>query len=258
MYTNALVNALRSLFHRTDYNSAQLLRLHEELIASGHISPLNEFYRSANDALRVTLDHCITYEDLIKWTLSLFQTSSKPHVLAFAHDLYSIAIDLDLSLVDRIDLGRCATDLQEHLKSELQTLTENHLRGQPSSLAACARHCCAEMNSYLNASPLEKLVTITKKLNVTTKDRMVSDLNTLVLHLIQASHGFEPNYRPMQIRIRVSQPPLPFARLIPSSGDRCTLQISGRGEARSSHRRDRKAPCQSTLGDSRRSQPTHA
>ena len=60
-------------------------------------------------------------------------------MLAFAHDLYSIAIDLDLSLVDRIDLSRCAADLQEHLKSELQTLSENHLRGQPSSFPACVR-----------------------------------------------------------------------------------------------------------------------
>ena len=76
------------------------------------------------------------------------------------------------------------------------------------------------MNSYLNASPLEKLVAITKKLNVTTKDRMVSDLNVLVLHLIQASHAFEANYRPMQIRIRVGPPLSPFTSSHPSLGDR--------------------------------------
>lgn len=46
---------------------------------------------------------------------------------------------------------------------------------------------------------------------MTTKDRMITDLNVLVLHLIQASHTFEPHYRPMQIRLRVSQPQAPFA-----------------------------------------------
>ncbi len=60
-----------------------------------------------------------------------------------------------------------------------------------------------EINSYINAAQLEKIVNISKKLNVTSKDRMISDLNTLLLHLIQACHTFESKYRPMQTRIRV-------------------------------------------------------
>jgi hypothetical protein len=60
-----------------------------------------------------------------------------------------------------------------------------------------------EINSYINAAQLEKLVNISKKLNVTSKDRMISDLNMLLLHLIQTCHTFESKYRPMQTRIRV-------------------------------------------------------
>jgi len=33
---------------------------------------------------------------------------------------------------------------------------------------------------------------------------MISDLNSLLLHLIQACHTFESKYRPMQTHIRVS------------------------------------------------------
>jgi len=108
----------------------KLRKIHEELISSGHISPLNEFYRSSNEALRVTLDHCLTYNDLIKWTLSLLQTNNKPNLIDFGHDLYSIAIDLDLTLIERIDNARCAIEIQENLKHELQTISEIDLRGK--------------------------------------------------------------------------------------------------------------------------------
>ena len=60
-----------------------------------------------------------------------------------------------------------------------------------------------EINSYLNASQLEKLFNISKKFNVTSKDRMISDLNSLLLYLIQICHTFELKYRPMQTYIRV-------------------------------------------------------
>ncbi|CAM4763528.1 unnamed protein product [Rotaria magnacalcarata] len=186
-YMNSLTKALRDLFARSEYDNTKLQKIHGELIASGQISPLNEFYRSPNEALRVTLDHCITYADLIKWTLSLLQTNNKPNLLDFGRDLYLIAIDLDFSLIERIDDKRCAIEIQENLKHELQTITETDLR---------------EINSYLNASQLEKLVHIAKKLNVTSKDRMISDLNLLLLHLVQICHTFELKYRPMQTRIR--------------------------------------------------------
>lgn len=130
VYMESLSKSLRNLFLRADYDHVKLRKIHEELIVSGHISPLNEFYRSINDALRVTLDHCLTYDDLIRWTLSLLQTNNKPNLISFAHDLYSIAIELDSTLSDRIDHGRCAIEVQEHLKRELQTLTENDLRGR--------------------------------------------------------------------------------------------------------------------------------
>lgn len=42
-----------------------------------------------------------------------------------------------------------------------------------------------------------------KKLNVTSKERMIADLNALLLSLIQTCHTFEPKYRPMQTRLRV-------------------------------------------------------
>ncbi|CAM4912460.1 unnamed protein product [Rotaria socialis] len=187
MYMNSLTKALRDLFARSEYDNTKLQKIHGELIASGHISPLNEFYRSPNEALRVTLDHCVTYADLIKWTLSLLQTNNKPNLLDFGRDLYLIAIDLDFLLIERIDDKRCAIEIQENLKHELQTITETDLR---------------EINSYLNASQLEKLVHSSKKLNVASKDRMISDLNLLLLHLIQICHTFELKYRPMQTRIR--------------------------------------------------------
>ncbi|CAF4864658.1 unnamed protein product, partial [Rotaria socialis] len=187
MYMNSLTKALRDLFARSEYDNTKLQKIHGELIASGHISPLNEFYRSPNEALRVTLDHCVTYADLIKWTLSLLQTNNKPNLLDFGRDLYLIAIDLDFLLIERIDDKRCAIEIQENLKHELQTITETDLR---------------EINSYLNASQLEKLVHSSKKLNVASKDRMISDLNLLLLHLIQICHTFERKYRPMQTRIR--------------------------------------------------------
>jgi len=60
-----------------------------------------------------------------------------------------------------------------------------------------------EINSYLNASQLEKLVNLSKKLNVASKDRMISDLNSLLLHLIQAYYTFQLKHRPMQTRLRV-------------------------------------------------------
>ena len=129
IYMNSLTKALRNLFTRSEYDSIKLRKIHEELITSGHISPLNEFYRSTNEALRVTLDHCVTYDELIKWTLSLLQTNNKPNLIDFGHDLYSIAIDLDLTLIERIDNTRCAIEIQENLKHELQTITENDLRG---------------------------------------------------------------------------------------------------------------------------------
>ncbi|CAF0878189.1 unnamed protein product [Rotaria sordida] len=187
IYINSLTKALRNLFTRSEYHSVKLQKIHEELITSGHISPLNEFYRSPSEALRVTLDHCSTYADLIKWTLSLLQTNNKQNLIDFGHDLYSIAIDLDFALIERIDNTRCAIDIQENLKYELQTITETDLR---------------EINSYLNASQLDKLVHLSKKLNVISKDRMISDLNLLLLHLIQVCHTFELKYRPMQTRIR--------------------------------------------------------
>ncbi|CAF1131963.1 unnamed protein product [Rotaria sordida] len=187
IYINSLTKALRNLFTRSEYHSVKLQKIHEELITSGHISPLNEFYRSPSEALRVTLDHCSTYADLIKWTLSLLQTNNKRNLIDFGHDLYSIAIDLDFALIERIDNTRCAIDIQENLKYELQTITETDLR---------------EINSYLNASQLDKLVHLSKKLNVISKDRMISDLNLLLLHLIQVCHTFELKYRPMQTRIR--------------------------------------------------------
>ena len=131
---DSLSKSLRNLFLRADYDHVKLRKIHEELIVSGHISPLNEFYRSINDALRVTLDHCLTYDDLIRWTLSLFQTNNKPNLIGFAHDLYSIAIELDSTLSDRVDHGRCAIEVQDHLRRELQTLTENDLRGKARTL----------------------------------------------------------------------------------------------------------------------------
>ncbi|CAF2608556.1 unnamed protein product [Rotaria sp. Silwood2] len=187
IYINSLTKALRNLFARSEYHNTKLQKIHEELISSGHISPLNEFYRSTNEALRVTLDHCSTYADLIKWTLSLLQTNNKPNLIDFGHDLYLIAIDLDFALIERIDNARCAIDIKENLKHELQIITETDLR---------------EINSYLNASQLDKLVYLSKKLNVISKDRMISDLNLLLLHLIQVYHTFELKYRPMQTRIR--------------------------------------------------------
>ncbi|CAF3435046.1 unnamed protein product [Rotaria sp. Silwood1] len=187
IYINSLTNALRNLFARSEYHSTKLQKIHEELITSGHISPLNEFYRSSNEALRVTVDHCNTYADLIKWTLSLLQTNNKPNLINFGHDLYLIAIDLEFALIQSIDNTRCAIDIQENLKHELQTITEIDLR---------------EINSYLNASQLDKLVHLSKKLNVISKDRMMSDLNVLLLHLIQVCHTFELKYRPMQTHIR--------------------------------------------------------
>ncbi|CAF5019315.1 unnamed protein product, partial [Rotaria sp. Silwood1] len=187
IYINSLTNALRNLFARSEYHSTKLQKIHEELITSGHISPLNEFYRSSNEALRVTVDHCNTYADLIKWTLSLLQTNNKPNLINFGHDLYLIAIDLEFALIQSIDNTRCAIDIQENLKHELQTITEIDLR---------------EINSYLNASQLDKLVHLSKKLNVISKDRMISDLNVLLLHLIQVCHTFELKYRPMQTHIR--------------------------------------------------------
>ncbi|CAF1322126.1 unnamed protein product [Adineta steineri] len=188
IYINSLTNALHNLFSRSEYDNNKLRKIHDELITSGHISPLNEFYRSSSEALRLTLDHCVTYNDLIKWTLSLLQTQNKPNLIDFGHDLYSIAIDLDLSLIERIDNTQCAFDIQEHLKHDLQTISETDLR---------------EINSYLNASQMEKLINITKKLNVTSKDRMIVDLYSYLLHLIQNCHTFKPKYRPMQIYLRV-------------------------------------------------------
>ena len=129
-YMSALTVALRTLFQQSTYDTAKLRKIHEELISSGHISPLNEFYRSINDALRVTLDHCLTYEDLIRWTLSLFRTHNKHNLIQFAHDLYGIAIDLDLKLVQGIDFARCSTELQENIQQQLQTLSEHDLRGR--------------------------------------------------------------------------------------------------------------------------------
>ena len=133
IYLKSLMKALQTLLSRSDYDSIKLRNIHDELIASGHISPLNEFYRSSNDALRVTLDHGVTYHDLIQWTLSLLQTNNKSNLIHFGHDLYSIAIDLDLSLVDRIDNTRCAMDIQENLKHQLQTISDNDLRGMSRS-----------------------------------------------------------------------------------------------------------------------------
>ncbi len=132
-----MTKLLQNLFTRSEYDALKLRKIHEELIASGHISPLNEFYRSTNEALRVTLDHCVTYNELIAWTLSLLQTNNKPDLIDFGHDLYSIAIDLDLALTDRIDNTRCAIEIQENLKHQLQTITENDLRGIFSKVYRC-------------------------------------------------------------------------------------------------------------------------
>ena len=126
----SVTNALHQLFSRSEYDSGKLQKIHEELIASGHITPLNEFYRSSNEALRVTLEHCTTYQDLIKWTLSLLQTNHKQNLIHFGHDLYFIAVDLDLLLIERIDETRCALDVQENLKKQLQSITESDLRGE--------------------------------------------------------------------------------------------------------------------------------
>lgn len=123
------------------YDSSKLRKIHDELISSGHISPLNEFYRSSSDALRVILDHCATYDELIKWTLSLFQTTNKPNLIDLAHDLYSIATDLDLTLIERIEYPQCITHIQENLKQQLQTLTENDLRGKVFFILSFASFC---------------------------------------------------------------------------------------------------------------------
>ncbi|UJR27919.1 hypothetical protein I4U23_009179 [Adineta vaga] len=176
IYITSLTNALRRLFSRSEYDSNKLQKIHEELISSGHISPLNEFYRSSNEALRITLEHCITYQDFIRWTLSLLQTTHKLNLLDFGHDLYSIAIDLDLSFIEHIDEIRCVLEIQGTLKQELQSITENDLR--------------------------EKLLNIQKKLNVTFKDRMLSDLSSLLLHLLQVCHTFPRQKHPMQTYIR--------------------------------------------------------
>ena len=129
IYINSLTQSLHHLLTRSEYNNIQLRKIHDELISSGHISPLNEFYRSSNEAIRVILDHCVTYDQLIQWTLSLLQTTNKPNLIHFAHDLYSIATDLNLTLIDRIDNTRCAIEIQENIKHELQTITEHDLRG---------------------------------------------------------------------------------------------------------------------------------
>lgn len=129
IYIHSLTKALHDLFTRSNYDNDKLQKIHEELIASGHISPLNEFYRSPTEALRVILDHCVTYTDLIKWTLSVLETTNKPNLMEFGHDLYSIAINLDLELIQHIDNKRCAIEIQERLKHGLQTFIENDLRG---------------------------------------------------------------------------------------------------------------------------------
>ena len=133
IYINSMTKALQNLFSRSEYHKTKLQKIHEELIASGHISPLNEFYRSSNEALRVTLDHCVTYDKLIEWTLSLLQTYNKPNLIDFGHDLYSIAIDLDFALIKKIDNIQYAFGIKENLKLELQTMSESDLRGTNSN-----------------------------------------------------------------------------------------------------------------------------
>lgn len=134
IYITSLTKSLRNLFSESNYDTTKLRKIHEELISSGHISPLNEFYRSSNEALRITLEHCVTFDQLIKWTLLLLQTNNKPYLIDFGHDLYSIAIDLDLTLIERIDNTRCAMEIQDNLKHQLQTFTENDLRGKYKTL----------------------------------------------------------------------------------------------------------------------------
>lgn len=141
VYTASFTNALRDLFSRPAYDSAKLRKIHDELISAGHISPLNEFYRSTNDAIRVTLDHCLTYGELIKWTLSLLQTSHKPVLIDFGHDLYAIAIALDQSLTQRIDEARCITEIQDSLRPALQAMTDSDLRGKRSRPLIHLRSC---------------------------------------------------------------------------------------------------------------------
>ena len=219
-YINALTKSLSNLFTQSKYDTIKLRKLHDELIASGHISPLNEFYRSTNEAVRVTVEHCVTYAELIKWTLSLLQTTNKPNLIEFGHDLYAIAIDLDFLLTERIDHTRCAIEIQENLKHQLLTISENDLRGKSLnriSLASNQRIIFQEINSYLNASQLDKLLHMSKKLTVTSKDRMISDLNSLLLHLIQIGHTFDAKYRPMQTRIRVGASSLSLHLLSSSS-----------------------------------------
>ena len=133
-YINSLTKSLNNLFIQSKYDRPKLRKLHDELIASGHISPLNEFYRSTNEAVRVTLEHCDTYDQLIKWTLALLETTNKPNLIEFGRDLYGIAIDLDFALNERIDNTRCAMEIQEHLKRQLLTISDHDLRGTSTIL----------------------------------------------------------------------------------------------------------------------------
>lgn len=129
-YISSLTKSLNNLFTQSTYDRTKLRKLHDELIASGHISPLNEFYRSTNEAVRITLEHCDTFDQLIKWTLSLLQTTNKPNLTDFGRNLYGIAIDLDFALNDRIDNTRCAMEIQEYLKRQLLTISDHALRGK--------------------------------------------------------------------------------------------------------------------------------
>jgi hypothetical protein len=130
-----LSDELHALLSGANYGGGMLRKIHEALIAEGHISPLNEFYRSTVDAVRVIVEHCPTYEDLVRWSLALFQSIEQTHLIAFAHDLYTIAVNLDIRTNESIDLIRCSNDLQEQVKNRLQTLTEHDLRG--ASIMPC-------------------------------------------------------------------------------------------------------------------------
>ena len=69
---------------------------------------------------------------------------------------------------------------------------------------------------------------IPKKLNVTSKERMIADLNLLVLHLLQSCHTFETKYRPMQthIRVRLINPQKTLSDRFLFLGNRRNISIS--------------------------------
>ncbi|CAF1305963.1 unnamed protein product, partial [Didymodactylos carnosus] len=129
VFNNSFVIALKQMFNTNEYK-AKLQKLHNHLVSGGFISPLNEFYRSIDDAIRVTLEHCGDYDELIKWTLSILQaTDRQKDLLDFGFNLYAIAVDLDLQYTKSINnVERYAREIEERIKQELQTISENELR----------------------------------------------------------------------------------------------------------------------------------